>query len=83
MGILEKFKKWCTKPTYWELEQKIEHLKIMLEEDNRFLHHDNTSRHLTERYLMALGEDWAYSPLDGIVALREKLGLTPNYKRDA
>ena len=83
MGILEKFKKWCIKPSYWELEQKIEHLKVLLEEDNRYLNHDKNSRLLIERYLMALDEDWAYSPLDGIVALREKMGLTPNYKRDA
>lgn len=72
-----------TKKRLEELEAKIEHLKIILEEDNRYLNHDNTSRLLTERYLMALGEDLAYSPLENIVVLREKLGLTPNYRRHA
>lgn len=73
-----------TKKQLEELEAKIERFKIMLEEDNRYLHHDKTSRALTERYLDALNDDDSVGKRHtDIVVLRERLGLTPNYKRDA
>ena len=73
-----------TKKRIEELEAKIERFKIMLEEDNRYLHHDKTSKALTERYLDALNDDDSVGKRHtDIVVLRERLGLTPNYKRDA
>ncbi len=72
-----------TKKRLEELEAKIERFKIMLEEDNRYLNHDKTSKALTERYLDALNDDWVGKRHTDIVVLRERLGLTPNYKRDA
>mgnify|MGYP003440826983 FL=1 len=74
---------FSTKKRLEELEEKIERFKIMLKEDNRYLHHDKTSKALTERYLDALNDDWVGKRHTDIVVLRERLGLTPNYKRNA
>ena len=61
----------------WTAEMQLEHLRILVQEDHRWLAHDATASALTERYLAALAPDWFRRPHTGAGTFRRELGLEP------
>ena len=63
---------------YWTTARQIEHLRTMLEADNRWMSHDTTANALTQRYLDALAPDWYTRVHEDTPDLRRRLGLVPS-----
>lgn len=62
---------------YWTQARQMEHLRIMLLADHRWLANDKTADALTERYLAALAPDWYSRTHEDTARLRSRLGLVP------
>lgn len=59
----------------WTAELQLEHLRIMVQEDHRWLANDPTASALTERYLAALAPDWFRRTHTGSGTFRRELGM--------
>lgn len=85
-AIPNRFKKWRkarelrAKQKYWDAH-KLEHLRTMLQSDNRWLAHDPVASALTDRYLAALSDDWYAKVHESSYDLRVKLNLEPEYNQ--
>lgn len=62
---------------HWTAELQLEHLRVLIQQDHRWLAHDATASALTERYLAALAPDWFKRSHSGSGAFRREIGLEP------
>lgn len=62
---------------YWTPERQLEHLRLMVQGDHRWLAHDKTADALTTRYLAALEPDWYTRYHADICHFRREIGLEP------
>ena len=76
--VFEKCRDWQIR-RYWHKRQ-IEHLRTMLEADNRWMAHDKTANALTQRYLGAISPDWYTRVFEDTPDLRRRLGIVPSYR---
>ncbi len=66
---------------YWTAERQLEHLRLMVQEDHRWLAHDKTADALTTRYLAALAPDWMSRQHAWPDRFRREIGLCPHEAR--
>lgn len=76
--VAEKLRAWKRR-RYWTTSRQIEHLRTMLDADNRWMSHDTTANSLTQRYLDALAHDWYRRVYEDTPDLRRRLGIVPSY----
>ena len=77
LTIAEEWRAWKRR-RYWTTARQIEHLRTMLEADQRWLSHDTTANELTQRYLGAMAPDWYRRVHEDTPDLRRRLGLVPS-----
>ncbi|GHC72973.1 hypothetical protein GCM10007320_09230 [Pseudorhodoferax aquiterrae] len=75
----DRFKAWRERRD-WQARQ-LDHLRILITGDARWLAHDPVARALTERYEAALRDDWYTLTHPSSDAFRRQIGLEPNYGR--
>jgi hypothetical protein len=75
-SALEAFRAWLLR-RHWTQDRQVEHLRMMLLSDHRWLASDKTADALTERYLSALAPDWYARSHEDVAHLRSRLGLVP------
>ena len=63
------------------IELQVEHLRIQLNSDNRWMNSDPTVKALTDRYLTMLADDWYAISHTPTPTFRTELGLDPNYSK--
>lgn len=71
-----KFKRWKHKRE-WPLELQVHHLRMAIQQDNRWMAHNHIAGELTERYLKILADGWEKIPQEDVSQLRSRLGLDP------
>lgn len=79
--IASNCKAWLKAYLYkrkWNDTRRVEFLRMLVSEDNRWMYHDETVRTLTNRYLELLGDDWAKISVLSSRDLRRDLRLDPN-----
>lgn len=76
--LIERFKAWL-KRRYWTPKRQLEHLRIMVQTDHRWLAHDRVANALTERYLAALAPDWYQRTHMDIWDFRESILPKPKH----
>jgi hypothetical protein len=76
MRVAEAWRAWRRR-RYWTQARQVEHLRMMLLADHRWLAADKTADALTERYLAALAPDWYMRQHEDTARLRSRLGLVP------
>jgi hypothetical protein len=57
LGVVVGWLCWGRRGT-WTPEDQLEHLRVMVDQDHRFLAFDKMADTLTTRYLAALEPDW-------------------------
>ena len=62
---------------YWTAERQLEHLRLLVQADHRWLAHDKTADALTQRYLAALAPDWMTRTHADPCHFRRQIGLEP------
>jgi len=62
---------------YWTPERQLEHLRVLVQDDHRWLAHDKTADALTTRYLAALAPDWHKRVHTDVCHFRREIGLEP------
>jgi hypothetical protein len=72
-----RFVKQCQ---LWQLENQITHLRLMIQNDHRWLAHNPVADALTARYLAALDPDWTSKVHHDSAVFRRENGLEPDYK---
>lgn len=65
----------------WSAERQLEHIRVLVQMDHRWLAHSPVADALTERYLWALSKDWYRLNTEDIRDLRQRLGLDPHAVR--
>lgn len=75
MTLLAKLKGWL-KQRRWKRHQ-LDHLRVLIAEDHRFLAHNPVADALTTRYLAALSPDWYAKPHASAWHFRRSIGLEP------
>lgn len=78
--LIRRFRAWQNR-RYWQAHQ-MEHLRLMLQEDGRWMAHNPIAAALTDRYLAATAEDWYQQVFVHSGHLREQLGLDPHAERE-
>ncbi|WP_234197098.1 hypothetical protein [Pseudacidovorax sp. NFM-22] len=78
--LIRRFRAWQNR-RYWQAHQ-MEHLRLMLQEDGRWMAHNPIAATLTDRYLAATAEDWYQQVFVHSGHLREQLGLDPHAERE-
>lgn len=61
----------------WTAEMQLEHLRVLMQGDHRWLAHDKTADALTTRYLAALAPDWYKRVHTDVCHFRRDIGLEP------
>ena len=64
---------------YWTAERQLEHLRLLVEGDHRWLAHDKVADALTTRYLAALAPDWMSRVHAWPDKFRRDIGLEPQH----
>lgn len=67
----------------WTAERQLEHLRLLVQGDHRWLAHDKTADALTTRYLAALADDWYQVVHTDASEFRREIGLEPLEDRKA
>lgn len=78
--VSEAWRAWKRR-RYWTAERQLEHIRLMVQADNRWLAHDKTADALTTRYLAALAPDWMSRYHADPDAFRRAIGLCPHEAR--
>ena len=78
MGLLEKYRAWRYK-RLWTIERQLEHLRIIIQMDDRWMAHDPKVSAMTQRYLELLSPDWMKKQVEPTPELRKRLGCDPQY----
>lgn len=71
---------WCYRDgrrAGWMAERQLEHLRMLLQQDHRYLAHDRTADALTNRYLSAAANDWNTRWHESAGNFRDRIGLNP------
>jgi hypothetical protein len=76
----EKYSAWRSRPR-WTAEQQLEHLRLLVQGDHRWLAHNPVADALTARYLDALATDWYARVHQDSAYFRRSIGLEPDYSR--
>ena len=79
--LIKRFQAW-RKRRYWEARH-LRFLRLMINEDWRWLAHSELADQLTTRYKRAASESWYELEHESSDAFRRRVGLTPNYGHDA
>jgi hypothetical protein len=74
--IVGRIRQWWRR-RYWTSERQLEHLRMLVQLDHRWLAHDDTASALTERYLAALAPDWYVREHEDVSYFRQRIGLNP------
>jgi hypothetical protein len=69
------------KPSEWTPERQLEHARLIVSEDARWMAHSPLVSELTERYLSALSPNWFRQHFESVSDLRKRLGLCPHARR--
>lgn len=65
----------------WTPEQQLEHARLLVDEDARWMAHSLIVSELTERYLSALSPGWQSASFEPTNILRQRLNLDPHTRR--
>ena len=79
-GMVGRLRAWWQERAcrrYWTAERQLEHLRLMVQGDHRWLANDKIADALTTRYLAALAPDWYTRYHTDICQFRREIGLEP------
>ena len=74
--VAEAWRAWRRR-RYWTPERQLEHLRVLVQGDHRWLAHNNVANALTTRYLAALAPDWYSRVHTDVCHFRREIGLEP------
>ncbi len=63
----------------WNAKLQLATLRLMVQEDNRWMASNEIVTELTERYLKVLSDNWESQPQESVDNFRDRLGLNPNH----
>ena len=75
--IAQAWKEWCRKRR-WNVELQLEHLRMQVMEDQRWMAHDPKVSALCQRYLDMLADDWEKRSVRAVSDFRREIGCDPH-----
>lgn len=66
---------------YWTAERQLEHLRVMVMDDWRWLAHDPVADAMATRYKRALSQSWYQLQHEDAETFRRRIGLCPHEAR--
>lgn len=78
--LKKAYKVWKWKRT-WTPERQLEHIKMIVQTDDRWMAHDPKVSALTHRYLELLGDDWMSKHVEPVQDFRIRIGADPIYNQ--
>ena len=75
--LVMRLKAWRNR-RYWSAEKQLYWLRVTINQDHGWMHHDPVVRAITERYLKMLVTEWEKVSIEDVRDFRERVGLKPD-----
>lgn len=80
MTLIERFKAWRRR-RQWPIELQLEHIRVNVQTDSRWLANDPKAAAICQRYEDMLADDWMTRPVRNIADFRAEIGCDPHSNR--